>query len=54
MTIRLAHRRLSQDLNPDRLTGQGLPRALLLVAYDKAAAINAAFTAICKERGFAA
>jgi DnaJ like chaperone protein len=53
MAIRLAHRRLSQDLNPDRLIGQGLPRSLVLVAHDKAAAIDAAFAAVCKERGFA-
>ncbi len=53
MTVRLAHRRLAQDLNPDRLMDQGLPRTLRLVAYDKAAAIDAAFAAVCQERGFA-
>ncbi len=53
MTVRLAHRRLAQDLNPDRLIDQGLPRALLLVAHDKAAAIDAALATVCKERGFA-
>ncbi len=54
MTVRLAHRRLAQDLDPERLITEGMPRELIHVTYDKAAAIDAAFAAICRERGFAA
>ena len=53
MTIRLAHRRLSQDFNPERLTALGMPREFLLTAHDKAAAIDAAYDQVCRKRGIA-
>jgi len=52
--IRLAHRRLSQDLNPDRLIAAGMPRELVQVTHDKVAAVDAAFATVCRDRGFAA
>jgi len=51
MAIGVAHRRLSQDSNPERLTALGMPREFLPVARDKAATIDSAYDQVCRDRG---
>lgn len=53
MVVHLAHRRLIQDFNPERLTALGLPREFAQVAHDKAAAIEAAYDQVRRRRGIA-
>jgi DnaJ like chaperone protein len=48
--VRSAWRRALSDAHPDRVIARGLPPEYVEVAHAKAAAINAAFDAIMKER----
>lgn len=50
--IKAAYRRLIHDHHPDRLTAAGMPEEFLDVANQKMAAINGAYAAIRKARGF--
>jgi DnaJ like chaperone protein len=50
--IKAAYRRLIRDHHPDRLTAGGMPEEFLDVANQKMAAINDAYGAIRKSRGF--
>jgi DnaJ like chaperone protein len=52
--IRRAYRQLMADNHPDRLVGNGAPRAFELAAHDKAAAITGAYARIRAERGLIA
>lgn len=53
--IRDAWRRALSDAHPDRVIGRGLPEEFVEVAHAKAAAVNAAYDAVKRERsaGFA-
>ena len=48
--VRSAWRRALSDAHPDRVIARGLPPEYVEVAHAKAAAINAAFEAIMRER----
>jgi DnaJ like chaperone protein len=48
--VRSAWRRALSDAHPDRVIGRGLPEEYVEVAHAKAAAINAAFDAVRRER----
>jgi DnaJ like chaperone protein len=48
--LRLAWRAMLSEAHPDRARGRGLPAEFIEVAEAKAAAINAAFDAVMRER----
>lgn len=50
--IKSAYRKLIHENHPDKLMAQGLPQEFIDLANEKMAAINAAYDAIKKERGF--
>lgn len=49
--IKAAWRRLVRENHPDRLIAQGMPEEAIDLATNEVAAINAAYDAICRERG---
>ena len=49
--IKATWRRLVRENHPDRLIAQGLPEEAVGLATREVAAINAAYDAICRERG---
>lgn len=51
-TIKKAYRKLIHENHPDKLIAQGLPQEFIDLANEKMAAINAAWDAIKKQRGF--
>ena len=50
-TIKAAWRRLVRENHPDRMIAQGMPEEAIGLANNEVAAINAAYDAICRERG---
>lgn len=50
--IKAAYRKLIHENHPDKLMAQGLPQEFIDLANQKMAAINAAYDAVKKERGF--
>ena len=51
-TIKKAYRKLIHENHPDKLIAQGLPQEFIDLANEKMAAINSAWDAIKKQRGF--
>jgi DnaJ like chaperone protein len=51
MSLHLAFRRLSQDINPDRLAAEGSSAERIAFAHDKMAIVDAAYQRLCAERG---
>ena len=51
--IRRTYRRLVKENHPDSLIGRGVPEKFILLATSKLVAINAAYTQVLEERGFA-
>lgn len=49
--VRRAYRRLAQASHPDRLIADGMPEAMVILAQERMAAINAAYAAIEAARG---
>lgn len=49
--IKAAWRALAKENHPDRLIAQGMPEEAIELANKELAAINAAYEAICRERG---
>ena len=49
--VRTAWRKLMREHHPDTLIAQGMPEDFVEVATEKVATINAAYDAICKQRG---
>lgn len=49
--IKAAWRALAKENHPDRLIAQGMPEEAIELANNELAAINAAYEAICRERG---
>ena len=49
--IKKTYRKLSMENHPDTLMAQGMPQEFVDIANEKMSAINAAYDAICKERG---
>ncbi len=49
--IKAAWRRLVRENHPDRMIAQGMPEEAIGLATNEVAAINAAYDAICRERG---
>ena len=50
--IRAAWRKLIRENHPDSLIAQGMPQDFIDVANDKMAAINGAWDAVRRQRGF--
>ncbi|MGE0154006.1 MAG: TerB family tellurite resistance protein [Reyranellaceae bacterium] len=50
-TIKAAWRNLAKENHPDRLIAQGMPEEAIELATRELAAINAAYEAVCRERG---
>jgi DnaJ like chaperone protein len=50
-TIKSAWRNLARENHPDRLIAQGMPEEAIDLANRELAAINAAYDAVCRERG---
>jgi len=50
-TIKATWRKLARENHPDRLIAQGMPAEAIDLANKELAAINAAYDAICRERG---
>ncbi len=50
-TIKAAWRKLARENHPDRLIAQGMPAEAIDLANKELAAINAAYDAVCRERG---
>ncbi|MDF3074860.1 MAG: djlA [Alphaproteobacteria bacterium] len=49
--IKATWRRLARENHPDRLIAQGMPAEAIDLANKELAAINAAYDAVCRERG---
>lgn len=50
-TIKATWRKLARENHPDRLIAQGMPEEAIDLANKELAAINAAYDAVCRERG---
>lgn len=50
--LKSAYRKLIHENHPDKLMAEGLPQEFIDLANEKMAAINAAYDAVKKERGF--
>lgn len=50
-TIKATWRRLARENHPDRMIAQGMPEEAIDLATKELSAINAAYDAVCRERG---
>jgi DnaJ like chaperone protein len=51
-TAKAAYRRLARENHPDRLIAEGMPAEFVALANEKMAAINEAYEAMRRDRGW--